>query len=127
MNKQQNIIVTAIICFIILSMGAGNFLNGEKKIELIEVAVSDQLWTGVAVSHEGRIFVNYPRWSPNVKLSVAEVTGKKRSSLFPMTNGIDGTGILRLRIIWCVFRVSLLIIKMTCGSWMPVIHFCREF
>ncbi|QZT37361.1 SMP-30/gluconolactonase/LRE family protein [Halosquirtibacter xylanolyticus] len=30
-------------------------------------------WTGVAVSKEGRIFVNYPRWSDDVPISVAEV------------------------------------------------------
>jgi sugar lactone lactonase YvrE len=40
---------------------------------LVEIAHSDKLWTGVAVSEEGRIFVNYPRWSPEVEISVAEI------------------------------------------------------
>lgn len=48
--------------------------NDAGKIELIEVAQSQQQWTGVAVSHEGRIFVNYPRWSPGVNISVAELS-----------------------------------------------------
>jgi hypothetical protein len=31
------------------------------------------LWTGVAVSGDGRVFVNHPRWSPYVTVSVAEL------------------------------------------------------
>jgi len=37
------------------------------------VAQSYELWTGVAVSKEGRIFVNYPRWSGAETTSVAEI------------------------------------------------------
>ncbi len=42
---------------------------------LTRVAQSKKQWTGVAVSHEGRIFVNYPRWSPDVPVSVGELLG----------------------------------------------------
>ncbi|UCH63481.1 MAG: hypothetical protein JSU77_03255 [Fidelibacterota bacterium] len=38
------------------------------------VAQSERLWTGVAVSDEGRIFVNYPHWWPEEHISVAELT-----------------------------------------------------
>ena len=41
---------------------------------LIEVAHSNSQWTGVAVSRTGRIFVNFPRWSGSVPVSVGEVS-----------------------------------------------------
>ena len=43
----------------------------EPTLEII--AESDRQWTGVAVTKEGRVFVNFPRWSPEVPVSVAEV------------------------------------------------------
>lgn len=42
-----------------------------KQLEL--VAQFEQQVTGVAVSHDGRIFVNFPRWEQDVPISVAEV------------------------------------------------------
>lgn len=36
-------------------------------------ASSDRQWTGVAVSEKGRIFVNFPFWSDDVPVSVAEM------------------------------------------------------
>ncbi|MCT4590064.1 MAG: major royal jelly family protein [Carboxylicivirga sp.] len=47
--------------------------KGEKELTLSEIAQSDKQWTGVAISQEGRLFVNYPYWSGNVPVSVAEV------------------------------------------------------
>ena len=47
--------------------------SDKKIISLEEVAQSEKLWTGVAVSESDRIFVNYPRWSPQTTISVAEV------------------------------------------------------
>jgi hypothetical protein len=41
--------------------------------ELVEVASSNILWTGVAVSSEGRIFVCFPRWSRPIQMSVGEI------------------------------------------------------
>lgn len=43
------------------------------KHSLVEVARSDRQWTGIAVARDGRIFVNYPRWSDNVPFSVGEL------------------------------------------------------
>ncbi|MEM9557591.1 MAG: L-dopachrome tautomerase-related protein [Acidobacteriota bacterium] len=45
---------------------------------LEQVATSPRQWTGVTVvsdtpAHDGRIFVNFPRWSDDVPISVAEV------------------------------------------------------
>ena len=46
-------------------------------------AESDQQWTGVAVTKEGRVFVNFPRWSPEVRMSVAEVLADGSLVPFP--------------------------------------------
>ncbi len=46
-----------------------------EGVHLIEVATSERQWTGIAVSREGRIFVNFPRWSMDVPVSVGELTG----------------------------------------------------
>lgn len=45
----------------------------EKSGQLVEVAQSPRQWTGIAVMPDGRIFVNYPRWSDDVPISVAEL------------------------------------------------------
>jgi sugar lactone lactonase YvrE len=42
-------------------------------IRLVEVATSERRWTGVAVSQEGRIFVNYPLWAPSQPFAVGEI------------------------------------------------------
>ncbi len=43
------------------------------KPALTEVATFEQQVTGVAVTKDGRIFVNFPRWEKDVPVSVAEV------------------------------------------------------
>ena len=43
------------------------------KIELTQVASSDRQWTGLAVSPEGRLFVNYPLWSESQEFAVGEL------------------------------------------------------
>ena len=40
---------------------------------LIEEATRTRQWTGIAVSPSGRVFVNFPRWSPDVPMSVGEL------------------------------------------------------
>lgn len=52
-------------------------------LELLEVAQSDYLWTGIALSKNGRIFINYPRWSPDIPFSVGEITGKGEIRPYP--------------------------------------------
>ena len=51
---------------------------------LTQVATFEQQVTGVAVSPQGRIFVNFPRWEQDVEISVAEVM--KDGSLKPYPN-----------------------------------------
>ncbi len=48
-----------------------------------EVATSEHQWTGVAVSAAGRIFVNFPRWSGDVPLSVAEILADGSLAPYP--------------------------------------------
>lgn len=50
---------------------------------LAVVAESDRQWTGIAVSREGRVFVNFPRWSPEVPVSVAELRAGGSLAAFP--------------------------------------------
>jgi sugar lactone lactonase YvrE len=47
------------------------------------VAEFDQQVTGVAVSKDGRIFVNFPRWEKDVPISVAEVMKDGRLKPYP--------------------------------------------
>jgi sugar lactone lactonase YvrE len=53
------------------------------EVKLVEVAHSERQWTGVAVSKQGRIFVNYPRWSNSVPISVAEISPTGEVKAFP--------------------------------------------
>ncbi len=55
--------------------------NGDA---LTQVATFEQQVTGAAVSPQGRIFVNFPRWEQDVEISVAEVM--KDGSLKPYPN-----------------------------------------
>ncbi|WP_439182490.1 L-dopachrome tautomerase-related protein [Carboxylicivirga taeanensis] len=42
-------------------------------LNLTPIIVSEKQWTGIAISKEGRMFVNYPYWSGHVPVSVAEI------------------------------------------------------
>lgn len=46
---------------------------GNKSPGLELVARSPRQWTGIAVSKDNRVFVNFPRWSEDVPVSVAEL------------------------------------------------------
>ncbi len=54
---------------------------GKPALEV--AAESVRQWTGVAVTATGRIFVNFPRWSPEVPVSVAEVLSDGSLLPFP--------------------------------------------
>ena len=57
-----------------------------RKQALIEVARSDQQWTGVAVSREGRLFVNYPLWGTMENSSVWEILPSGAIRPYPTPN-----------------------------------------
>ena len=59
-------------------------IAGMTDERLEKVASFDHQVTGVTVSEDGRIFVNFPRWSEDVPISVAEVM--KDGSIKPYPN-----------------------------------------
>jgi sugar lactone lactonase YvrE len=59
-------------------------LTSHTDDRLQEVAKFDHQVTGVTVNEDGRIFVNFPRWSEDVPVSVAEIM--KDGSLKPYPN-----------------------------------------
>jgi len=50
---------------------------------LVQVAESPHQWTGIAVSKKGRVFVNFPRWSPSIPMSVGEVDSAGKVRPYP--------------------------------------------
>jgi sugar lactone lactonase YvrE len=71
-----------IVLFLLINSFGLNYYCQGITFELNEIAYSDFRWTGVAVSNEGRIFVNFPRWSA-IPFSVAEIVD---SQLVPYPN-----------------------------------------
>src|SRR4051794_14959587 len=60
------------ICLLLAAL----FLGQARAAELEEVAkFANQQVTGVAVSKGGRVFVNFPDWSDDPTISVAEISG----------------------------------------------------
>jgi sugar lactone lactonase YvrE len=51
--------------------------------QLSEIATSSRRWTGLAVSREGRVFVNFPRWSLDVPISVGELDSSGVAQPYP--------------------------------------------
>lgn len=62
------------------------------QIELSIVAEDAGLWTGVAVSARERIFLNYPRWSDAVEVSVVELMPDGRLVPYPPGDWNTWTG-----------------------------------
>lgn len=58
------------------------------KIELV-ARFDGPMPTGVTVSRNGRIFVNYPRWGDDVEFTVAEIKDGKASAYPPDGNRLD--------------------------------------
>ena len=56
-----------------------NELPAEEPIGTLEpIAYSnDAMPTGVTVSHQGRIFINFPKWGDNVQFTVGEICNKE--------------------------------------------------
>lgn len=82
---MQKFLATFTVCTLIVFSGCHQNTDTFQisDLKLVEVAHSELLWTGVAVSKGDRIFVNYPRWSPNTKISVAEVNKSGNITAYP--------------------------------------------
>lgn len=52
-------------------------LNAQNNYQSAVIAESDYQWTGITVSHEGRIFVNFPTWEVESPFKVAEMIDGK--------------------------------------------------
>ncbi len=73
-------------CYFLLLLASILFFSCQshkQEVGLSEVARSENLGTGIAVSEEDRIFVNYPRWSPQTTISVAEVISTDSTRPYP--------------------------------------------
>jgi sugar lactone lactonase YvrE len=58
--------------------------NAPQRLRALDVvARSDRQWTGVGVSQEGRIFVNYPRWGGAYEHAVEEVLSGGERIAYP--------------------------------------------
>lgn len=56
---------------------------GPAPLELVATFTSPRQVTGVGVSRQGRVFVNFPRWEEDVAVSVAEVGSGGALTPFP--------------------------------------------
>ncbi|PWE00811.1 L-dopachrome tautomerase-related protein [Marinilabilia rubra] len=72
------------VVFLILAFTFGNLamFAGPEKLEQIASFKGQQV-TGVTVTQEGRIFVNFPRWRKSVENSVLEVREDGSSQPYP--------------------------------------------
>lgn len=65
-----------------LLSGCALFGSG-RPVQIHEVADSDSQWTGVALSKWDRVFVNFPRWSDSIPMSVGELKRDGTVAPFP--------------------------------------------
>jgi sugar lactone lactonase YvrE len=70
---MRRAILFLIMSLLVMTAGCASFKTNQHGYSLLEVAHSDRQWTGITVSRDSRIFVNYPRWSDNVPFSVGEL------------------------------------------------------
>lgn len=68
--KRALLFLVLVMCFSTF----GIFLVEAGLVQLEIIAESEKLWTGVAVSQRKRIFVNFPNWSAEHGISVAEIS-----------------------------------------------------
>lgn len=78
----------------LLAANNKNAPKGASKTALLSVVgTSKTQWTGVAVAKDRRVFVNYPRWSDNVPMSVAQVLKDSSTLVFPDKNWNEWKGL----------------------------------
>ncbi|CAN5642580.1 L-dopachrome tautomerase-related protein [soil metagenome] len=70
-----------------------NAPKGASKSALLSVvATSKRQWSGIAVSKDRRVFVNFPRWSDNVPTSVVQLLKDSSTLAFPDKNWNEWKG-----------------------------------
>jgi sugar lactone lactonase YvrE len=80
MENPMRTVILALLCMITLVLGASeNNVPSVRPVGSMELVANfpDAMLTGITVSREGRIFVNFPRWGDDVPFTVAEVKDGK--------------------------------------------------
>ena len=81
---KNHIFLAFIITGLVITGCATRQQRSEPQDDKLKiVAASNRQWTGVAVSREGRIFVNFPRWSDEVPFSVGEIQKDRSIKPYP--------------------------------------------
>ncbi|HEY5823534.1 MAG TPA: hypothetical protein VIT44_04170, partial [Cyclobacteriaceae bacterium] len=70
---MQQILFTTVFLVVTLQMYAQNKEKKSRSLNLSVFAESKNQWTGIAISKSNRVFVNFPRWSDETPISVAEL------------------------------------------------------
>ncbi|MCI0756143.1 major royal jelly family protein [Teichococcus vastitatis] len=81
MDKQTGSVIAAAAGGLAAAGAVLIGVNGSRNDQLVEVASFNHQVTGVTISPDGRIFVNFPRWTDDAPISVAEL--KQNGSLVP--------------------------------------------
>ena len=82
-SQVKAAVIFSVLIFILFSCDRKPSPIPVDALQLEEIARSEHLWTGIAVSGEGRIFTNFPRWFPSIPMSVAEIGEKGEVSPYP--------------------------------------------
>ena len=80
-NKDRKVLAIGVGSSAVLAIAAGAAILARRRSPLQRVARFDHQVTGVAATEDGRLFVNFPRWTDDAPVSVAEVL--KDGSLRP--------------------------------------------
>ncbi|MBI2809768.1 MAG: hypothetical protein HYX67_02900 [Candidatus Melainabacteria bacterium] len=68
--------------------------KGASKTALLSMAgTSKRQWSGVAVTKDRRVFVNFPRWSDKVPTSVAQLLNDSSTLAYPDKNWNEWNGV----------------------------------
>ena len=76
-------LICCLFCLFFNSCSGLRKSNATENDKLIIVAENTNQWTGVAVSFEGRMFVNFPRWSDDIPMSVGELDENGNVTPYP--------------------------------------------
>lgn len=83
-RMYKSLILSFLVLLALCNSSFGENINTmASSSRLVEVAGTQQQLTGIAVSQEGRIFVNFPRWVDNIPMSVAEVLPNGTAKAYP--------------------------------------------
>lgn len=80
---MRHIIAPAFAAALLCSAAFAQQAPTQSGVRLQQVATFDHQVTGVTVAPDGRIFVNFPRWTEDAPISVAEVTRDGRIKPYP--------------------------------------------